>query len=568
VKNGDNLFDLSNEREQYKSGYVVNEINAEDRYVEFSNGNRLELGATQGGYQDDIMKVQIRKAVEEHFRKEAKLKPLGIKVLTLFFIDKVKNYRVYEAGSAVKGKFAEWFEQIYHEFARNKEYRNVIPFPVGKVHDGYFAQDKKGLLKDSREGKPSEDDASAYHLIMQNKERLLDAKEPLRFIFSHSALREGWDNPNVFQLCTLNETKSELKKRQEIGRGLRLAVNAEGNRVFDKSVNRLTVVANESYEDFAKQLQKEIEEDTGEKFEGRIKKKEDKVQIRLKKGYDTDRSFLELWDRIRQKATYRVQYSSDALVHETAKRVRHMEQTIAPRIITQRTQVVMENTGISGATLSTRVHNIESYKVDIPDLLGYVQSKTELTRSTIVRILEESGRLSDCLKNPQIFLDNVIREIKAVLNAMMVEGVKYLKVGGERYEMRLFEDGEIEAYLENLYTVRKQEKTLYNYIEIDSLSGPEQRFAKDCEDNEDVEFFIKLPRKFVIKTPIGEYRPDWALVFKGEKKLYFVAETKSGTHEGDMRSKEWQKIVCSYRHFDEFPEVEFKHVKELRELQS
>jgi type III restriction enzyme len=303
---------------------------------------------------------------------------------------------------------------------------------VEAVHDGYFAQDKKGILKDSREGKPSEDDISAYQKIMQRKEQLLEPSEPLRFIFSHSALREGWDNPNVFQLCTLNETKSELKKRQEIGRGLRLAVNSEGNRVFDKSINRLTVVANESYEDFAKQLQKEIEEETGEKFEGRIKKKEDKVQVRLKKGHDTDHSFLELWERIRQKTTYRVQYNTDELIEEVAKRVRQMQTTIAPRIVTQRTQLVMENVGISGATLQTRVQGIESMRVEVPDLLGYVQSKTELTRSTIFRILEESGRLSDCLRNPQMFLDNVIREIKAVLSAMMmVEGVKYLKVASE-----------------------------------------------------------------------------------------------------------------------------------------
>ncbi|MFN0158884.1 MAG: DEAD/DEAH box helicase family protein [Bacteroidota bacterium] len=567
LENGYNLFDLSKGREQYREGYIVNGINAEDGYVEFSNGRRLEVGASQGGYQEEIMKVQMRKAIEEHFRKEARLKPLGIKVLSLFFIDKVKNYRTYEGGTTVKGKFGEWFESIYTEFADKNEYQGLIPFDVEAVHDGYFAQDKKGVLKDSREGKPSEDDVSAYQKIMQRKEQLLDAAEPLRFIFSHSALREGWDNPNVFQLCTLNETKSELKKRQEIGRGLRLAVNSEGNRVFDKSINRLTVVANESYEDFAKQLQKEIEEDTGEKFEGRIKKKEDKVQVRLKRGYDTDQSFLELWNRIRQKTTYRVQYGTDELVREAAKRVQQMETTVAPRIVTQRTQVVMDNVGITGATLQTRVHGIESMKVEVPDLLGYVQSKTELTRSTIVRILEESGRLADCLKNPQMFLDNVIREIKSVLSTMMVEGVKYLKVAGEMYEMRLFEDGEIEAYIDNLFTVSKQEKTLYNYIEIDSLSGPEKRFAKDCEDNEDVEFFIKLPRKFVIKTPIGEYRPDWALVFKGQTKLYFVAETKSGTLEADMRSKEWQKIHCGYQHFAGFPEVEFKHVTKLKDLQ-
>jgi type III restriction enzyme len=567
VKNGDNLYELSNHRENYRDGCIINEINAEDGYVELSNGTRLEVGAVQGGFHDDIMKVQIRKTIEEHFRKEARLKPLGIKVLSLFFIDKVKNYRSYEGGSAIKGKFAEWFEQVYNEFAHKKEYEHLIPFEVSKVHDGYFAEDKKGILKDSREGRTSEDDVSAYEKIMKNKEQLLDVNEPLRFIFSHSALREGWDNPNVFQLCTLNETKSELKKRQEIGRGLRLPVNSDGNRVFEKAINRLTVVANESYEDFARQLQKEIEEDTGEKFEGRIKKKEDKVQIRLKKGYDTDQSFLELWERIRQKTTYRVQYDTAGLVKEAAKRVNEMEAIAAPRIISQKTQVLMDQTGITGATLATKTYAVESAKIDVPDLIGYVQNKTELTRSTIVRILEESGRLSDCLKNPQMFLDGVVREIKTILAQLMVDGIKYQKIAGEMYEMRLFETGEIEAYIDNLYTVRKQEKTLYNYVEIDSLSEPEKKFARDCEDNEDVEFFIKLPRKFVIKTPIGDYRPDWGIVFKGEKKLYFVAETKSSTLRGDLRSSEWQKIRCGTKHFEEFKDVEFKAVKELKELQ-
>jgi len=567
VKNGDNLYELSNYRENYRDGYIINEINAEDSYVELSNGTRLDIGGVQGGFRDDIMKVQLRKTVEEHFRKEAKLKPLGIKVLSLFFIDKVKNYRSYESGSAIKGKFAEWFEEIYNEFAGKKEYKKLIPFEVSKVHDGYFAEDKKGILKDSREGRTSEDDVSAYEKIMKNKEQLLDNNEPLRFVFSHSALREGWDNPNVFQLCTLNETKSELKKRQEIGRGLRLAVNSEGNRVFEKAVNRLTVVANESYEDFARQLQKEIEDDTGEKFEGRIKKKENKVQIRLKKGYDMDQSFLELWDRIRQKTTYRVQYDTSELVNEAAKRIKEMEAIAAPRIISQKTQVLMDQVGITGATLATKTYAVESAKIDVPDLIGYVQNKTELTRATIVRILEESGRLSDCLKNPQMFLDGVVREIKTVLAQMMVEGIKYQKIAGEMYEMRLFEDGEIEAYIDNLYTVRKQEKTLFNYVEIDSLSEPEKKFAKDCEDNEEVEFFIKLPRKFVIKTPIGEYRPDWGIVFKGERKLYFVAETKSSTYYGDLRSSEWQKIKCGKKHFSQLDGVGFETVMSLEELQ-
>jgi type III restriction enzyme len=368
-------------------------------------------------------------------------------------------------------------------------------------------------------------------------------------------------------LCTLNETKSELKKRQEIGRGLRLAVNGDGNRVFEKSVNRLTVVANESYEDFTRQLQKEIEDDTGEKFEGRIKKKENKVKIRLKKGYDTDLAFLELWERVRQKTTYRVQYDTPELIVQAAKRVEEMEAIISPRIISQKTYVTMDPAGISGETLATRTYAAESARMAVPDLIGYIQNRTELTRATIVRILEESGRLSDCLKNPQLFLDAVVREIKTVLGQKMVDGIKYQKIAGELYEMRLFEDGEVEAYIDNLYAVRKQEKTLYNYIEIDSLSEPEKKFAKDCEDNEDVEFFIKLPRKFLIKTPIGDYRPDWGIVFKGEKRLYFVAETKSSLIEKDLRIPEWQRIQCGKEHFKQLDDVGFEPVESLEELQ-
>jgi type III restriction enzyme len=567
VKNGDNLFDLSNQREMYREGYVVNEINAEENYIEFSNGTHLQLGATQGGLRDDIMKVQIRKTVEEHFRKEAILKALGIKVLSLFFIDKVKNYRSYEGGTTVKGKFAEWFEEIFAEYAQGPEFKGLIPYQVERIHNGYFAQDKKGILKDSREGRSSEDDADAYTLIMRDKERLLDPNEPLRFIFSHSALREGWDNPNVFQLCTLNETKSELKKRQEIGRGLRLAVNSEGNRVFEKRVNRLTVIANESYEEFAKQLQKEIKDDSGEKFEGRIKKKEDKVKVTLRKGYDTDERFRALWERIHQKTTYRVEYNTNDLISQSAKQIQKMQAIAAPRIIAQRTDVVMDAFGVGGVTRSTKAYVVERPTISVPDIIGYIQQRTELTRSTIVRMLEESSRLSDCLKNPQLFLDSVIHEIEIVLKSMMVDGVRYEKIAGDFYEMRSFEIKEIEEYVENLYPVKNKEKTLYDHVEIDALSDTEKKFAKACDDDENVEFFLKLPRWFIIKTPIGEYTPDWALMLKREKRLYFVAETKSTLDRSKRRESENQKIECGYKHFKEFDEVTFAEATSLEDIE-
>lgn len=222
---------------------------------------------------------------------------------------------------------------------------------------------------------------------------------------------------------------------------------------------------------------------------------------------------------------------------------------------------------MQGVARSINVYEPESLAVSIPDLIGYIQHRTELTRSTIVHILEESGRLSDCLKNPQLFLDSVIHEISSVLNAMMVDGVKYQKIAGEFYEMRLFEIKEIEDYIENLYSVKNRDKTIYDHVEIDSLSETEKRFAKACDDSDDVEFFLKLPRWFVIKTPIGEYRPDWALMLKHENRLYFVAETKSTLDRTLRRESENQKIDCGYKHFEKFEDVQFTEATSLEEIQ-
>ena len=264
VKTGDDLFSKSNEREAYRDGYIVEEINTEEgfEYIRFTSGRELELGQSQGGLTDEIMRVQIRNTIEEHLKKELKVKDLGIKVLSLFFIDRVANYRSYdEQGNEVQGKFAQWFEEEYKDLISKPRFKDVIPHPVEQLHDGYFAVDNNKRVKDTRGNTKA--DETVYALIMQKKEQLLSPDEPLRFIFSHSALREGWDNPNVFQICTLNTTRSEMKKRQEIGRGLRLPVDTNGERVFSDNINKLTVIANESYQDFAKKLQTEIEEDFG-----------------------------------------------------------------------------------------------------------------------------------------------------------------------------------------------------------------------------------------------------------------------------------------------------------------
>ncbi len=262
------LFVLSEGREAYRDGYVVTEINATpgEEFVQFNNGRRLGLGQEQGGVRADIQKEQIRRTVEKHLEKERQLQGRGLKVLTLFFIDRVANYRAYdEEGRAAAGMFAREFEAAYRTLAAEERFGGVAwTGPVEALHDGYFAKDKKGVVKDTNGATLADDDV--YNLIMRDKERLLSMEEPLRFLFSHSALREGWDNPNVFQICTLNETGSMTKKRQELGRGLRLPVNQDGERVVDENINKLTVVANESYEEFARGLQTEYEQDCGVTF--------------------------------------------------------------------------------------------------------------------------------------------------------------------------------------------------------------------------------------------------------------------------------------------------------------
>ena len=269
----------------------------------------------------------------------------------MFFIDKVKNYREYDING---NKFPEDLQNGLRKYIRkklqNRVIKDLIPNKVEDLHEGYFSQDNKGKVKDT--GGETQADDDTYKLIMQDKERLLDINTPLRFIFSHSALREGWDNPNVFQICTLNETKSEIKKRQEIGRGLRLSVNQEGQRIFDRNINRLTVVANESYDEFAKALQKEIEQDCGVDFTGRIKDKGKKQKVNLRKGFEADPKFLQIWDKIKFHTKYSVNYDTAELITFAAKAVKEMPETKKPSIRSNKNRVVITSEGVEGQLLS------------------------------------------------------------------------------------------------------------------------------------------------------------------------------------------------------------------------
>ncbi len=560
---GDDLFAKSGEREIYH-GYVVERIDAGHNYVAFSNGTSIDLGEAIGDHKDALMKVQVKETVKEHLEKELAVRrslpeDRRLKVLSLFFIDRVANY------ADAEGKIRRWFIEAYKELSEDSRYARLQPPPVSDVHDGYFAIDSQGRAKNS--SGESEADNRAYELIMRDKERLLSPDEPLRFIFSHSALREGWDNPNVFQICTLNESRTEIRKRQEIGRGLRIPVNENGERVFDETVNKLTIIANESYADFAKGLQKEIESETGVVFgTHRISNVRERATATLKKNWKLDDDFKELWRRIQHRTRYSVRYQTDELIDRAAQLIDEMPPVAAPKISIERGRLEMdEEQGVTTRMLAVEKERITQDLTRIPDVLSRIQRETELTRSTIAKTLVKTTRLDELSVNPQQFIDAAIKAIRRALYDLMIDGIKYECIAGEEYEMSLFESKEIRSYVSKMLDV---DNSIYDKIAYDSK--PEWQFARDLDTREDIKLFLKLPSWFKIETPIGTYNPDWAVVKQpvGEKeRLYLVQETKSSLDPQERRPDENAKIKCGHAHFAALPEeVEFRVVTNARQV--
>lgn len=632
LKQGTDISKMTN-RPGY-DGFIVTNICAEEglEHVEFANGNVLELHQEKGGMGEEILKAQVFQAVEEHFKKERKLHNKGIKVLSLFFVDKVSNYRWYDdEGNSKKGKFAEWFEEAFHEISERPFFKGLLSFPVEQLHDGYFAVDKKRGkvigLKDTKG--MSKADEEIYELIMRDKERLLSPEVPLRFVFSHSALREGWDNPNVFQICTLRDIGTERERRQTLGRGLRLPVNDEGIRVFDENINKLTVIASESFEEYAKGLQGDIEKDVGGGFKfGRIGKIDfarliDKTTDRpigqpmsetiwealQNKGYidengditekfiperegfrlelppelepldlaimdemkryifknrivnarerkilnynkriELNEDFKTLWSKINKKTRYSVDFKTEDLIKRSVDKIKKMEKIQPVRIMIDKVEVDISEAGVeSGKVLDGRtVYTKEP--VILPDIIAFLQRETELTRGTLVKILKQAGRLREFSLNPQAFMTETAKLINRSLHELVIDGIKYEKIEGHIYEMRLFEEKEIEEYFSRLYKVQSEDdRTPYDYISFDS--EVERDIAEKLDSNENVKFFCKLPRWFVVPTPLGDYNPDWAIVTEKEEKLYLVRETKSSHDRDKRREIENHKIDCGRAHF-------------------
>lgn len=651
VKQGAGLCEVTGGREQYEN-FVIEEISCRegDEFIAFTNRDeRVRVGQAIGEVNDDAFKrEQIKKTIEEHLRKELRLRSKGLKVLSLFFIDKVANYRDYDAeGHPVPGKYAVMFEEEYARAIRRLEFADLfggvdLATAAEGVHNGYFAIDKKKdskgeeRFKESKgEGKTSAD-GSAYELIMRDKERLLSFESKLKFIFSHSALREGWDNPNVFQICTLNETTSVMKKRQEIGRGLRLAVNQDGERVRDDGVNVLTVMANESYEEFARKLQQEIEEDTGIRFglierhlfaslpviaedgvttqplgltrseeiwehfqqQGYIdnkKKVTDSLRIALKAGtvsvpdqykaiaplivaqlkkvagdlpiknaderkpvrLNKERflspDFKELWDRIKFKTTFMVDFNVEELIQECAQAIRDNVNVPKPRYVYTVAKADIDRGGVSMVRDRFQTDQMDAGVSKPPDILTVLQNETHLTRRTLAEMLTQAGNLKTQFKrNPVRYIEQVSKIIRAKMQTFIVDGIKYQRLGEQQfYAQELFKDNELFGYLEKNLLEAKG-RCIFDHVIYDS--EVEREFAQNLNAAEEVKVFAKLPSWFKIDTPLGSYNPDWAvLVNKSEdqdERLYFVIETKGeALFDEALRPTEAAKIKCGRAHF-------------------
>lgn len=617
----------------------------------------LKVGDAIGGVDpDEIKRLMIRRTIKEHFDKEltfaANKKP--IKVLSLFFIDSVKHYRRYdEDGNIVLGKYAKIFEEEYCKLAKSADYQSLfkeinLDTDASEVHNGYFSRDKKGkFVETAEDNQAGRDNAErAYNLIMKEKEKLLSFDTKLKFIFSHSALKEGWDNPNVFQICSLRDMGSERERRQTLGRGLRLCVDQSGMRVRGNEINTLTVIATENYEKFADNLQKEIEQDTGIRFgiveehqfadikvlsgtgepqalgfeqskkvwqflkdksyvdaNGKvqdtlraalkggtfelpdeikqelvekhgeaqaeivtsdiqgvlrklagkldIKNADDRQVIRTREAVLESDEFKALWDRIKYKTTYRVEFDNLKLIHDCTEAIQSCPPITKTRAQFRKADIAIGKGGVTADETSvsgfTTIHEND---IELPDIITDLQDKTQLTRKSIVQILRDSRRLQDFTRNPQQFMDYCAESINRTKRLALVDGIRYTQIGEEHYyTQELFQQEELKGYLKNTLETKK---SVYTHVVYDS-AGIEKNFAEDLEKNEKVKVYAKLPAWFKIPTPLGTYNPDWAVVVEddGEEKLYFVVETKGSTWWNDLRHLEGAKIKCGEKHFEE-----------------
>jgi len=640
VKHGQDLAVVTG-NEAYE-GWLVNELSISPESAEIFPHGVIHVGESIGGTNDSIYREMIRETIREHFKKETALREKKIKVLSLFFVDKVASYLGDgNSNSSADGDFVKWFDEIFdEEKSKNLKWKELLPANPSEYRSAYFAsiKGKKGAPDEFVDTKDSsKDNDDTYDLIMRDKARLLDEKENIRFIFSHSALREGWDNPNVFQICALREMGGTTERRQTIGRGLRLPVNQEGERVADRNIAQLTVIANESYREFADNLQREyissgvsiglvrqgefskilMADEVGQEkllgfagsksiweellkrgfldSEGRVTAnyrpeikgftlgpipdffwpEEDIMKIignskvdrfirqqrkrktrTLNKELYTNPEFEAFWRSISQKTTYRVSLNRETLISEAVRKIRDEQPIQALRVQVTKAGLKLVRGGARTSETATRSAELSGI-YQLPNIISELQEATSLTRMTLIDILVASNKLGEFISNPNDFIAMVKRNLKNVLTAAVVEGLQYEKIGGYVYELReLQKDGmeERDLFIDRLYEVKNKQKTDFDFIQIDSegIDAPERQFAELLDSREDVKLFMKLPEKFKIDTPVGNYNPDWAIIKQvdGKDHIYMIRETKSTLDESKRRPVENAKIKAAKKHFD------------------
>ncbi len=662
LSKGDNLFSdgFSNELDQYR-GYVVADINANTDTLSFTNGVELKAGDAYGDVNEAALRrIQIREAIKAHFDKEQALFQQGIKVLTLFFIDEVVKYRDYSAADE-KGDYARIFEEEYSQYLNEVLDLDETPYikhlkgiAAEKTHSGYFSIDKKTKrdvdpsIAKTGENKGLSDDVDAYDLILRKKEQLLKFEEPVRFIFSHSALREGWDNPNVFVICFLKhpDYNNEVTRRQEVGRGLRLSVNQLGDRVDHPAivhdVNVLTVVASESFKEFVTALQKDISDSLSARpkvaneayFTGKVlKTPTGNVEVTpqlakqiykylLKNDYsdDTDRitgtyheakkegtlaplppelqahaeqvyqlidsvfsdsqmfeigddrrpkknplnsnfdkqEFKELWNRINRKAAYSVDFDSLELVKKAVAeldkslRVTPLQYTIqsGEQVDQVTADALKSGDGFKVAETTVEYNKQSIHSAVKYDLIGKIAEGTQLTRRTTADILKgiSVAVFAQFRTNPESFIAEAVRLINEQKATMIIEHLAYDPVE-DKFNIDIFTAGLTKQDFSKAGD--KLKRHIYDYAITDS--GIERDFVKELDTCTEVVVYAKLPRGFLIPTPVGDYNPDWAVSFKEGtvKHVYFVAETKGSMSSMVLNEIEKTKIKCARKFFDE-----------------
>jgi type III restriction enzyme len=526
LKAGDELKQKT--RNEKYGDLFVSDIHLGENFVELSNGARYKLEEQENKI--DLFRAQISETIKAHFVKQQKLGD-NIKVLSLFFIDKVANY-------VENGILSQIFEEEFEKLKQNYEF--FIDKDVKKVHKGYFASKKtKGVVefKDST-GRDTKEDKEAYNLIMKNKEQLL-------------SMEEGWDNPNIFQICTLRETHSEMKKRQEIGRGLRLPLDRDGNRIHDSEINILTVVANESYEEYTESLQTEFEEAGYSGDTPKPTNLRERTTVKTTR-YLNNEDFKKLWNIVSRKTEFSIELDTKKLIENAVKEINTLDINKLAITVARVNVLFDSNNYIQTTYIGDAVVAIPKHEIQIGNIVDRVAKETGLTRKTVFEIFDKIENFELVFDNTEDFIRSVSMMISNSLNDLLInESIKYIPKN-ESWEISLFE--EFDSYLSRLV---ESQKSPFTHIEFDGES--ERKFTESLEGSSQVKVYTKLPRGFHIDTPLGKYSPDWAIIWHedGNDKLYLVRETKFGA-EGlnkreifeKLRDDEKKKILCGEKHFE------------------